>query len=123
MNFSQKAHWARIATLVSMLLLAGLYWFGHFQEGKDVVLRSVVSCLPILVFMPGILASKHRSGSFLCFVLLIYFMFASQSLFIPGALWHDVAIMTMIIILFSTAMMYSRWQQRANVFEGEKADG
>ena len=106
MTFSEKANISRITVLIGVVCLVAILGFSP-------------TSLPLLIFIPGLVAKKYRSGSFLCFALLFYFMFASLNLFDDGNLWLDILIMGMIILLFVISMFYARWQQRANVYEGE----
>ncbi len=123
MSFTRKANISRIIVLVGLLALLSIYFFIHIQNGEDVLLRSVISAMPLAIFIPGLLSRRYRTGSLLCFVLLIYFMLTTQQLFIPGDQIIDWIIMCLIVFLFTVSMFYARWQQRADVFEGEITHG
>lgn len=110
MTFTEKAKFSRFLVLVGILTLVMLLGFSPIS-------------LILLIFIPGLLAKKYRSGSFLCFALLIYFMFATLNLFNDGNLLRDSIIMAVIVLLFVVSMFYARWQQRANIFEGETKSG
>ena len=69
-------------------------------------------CLPLLIFLPGMLRDKLRSYIWLCFISLLYFMRLVVKLFAePG---NALAIVGMIAVvtLFIAAMMYVRWRAR-----------
>lgn len=117
MTFSEKASVSRIAVLAGILILAAVYCYGHIRDGEGVLLRCLISSAPLAMFIPGVLARRYRSGSLLCFVLLLYFMFETMALFSPGNLVIDIIAMSLVVLLFTVSMFYSRWQQRADVFE------
>ena len=118
MTFTQKASFSRAIVLAGIALLIGLYLTTHFQKGQDVLLRGAFSVLPLAIFIPGILARKYRSGSLLCFVLLLYFMVESTAVYGATEPLIGAIRIAVICLLFIVAMFFARWQQRANVFEG-----
>ena len=117
MSFTDKASRARIVCLFILSLLAVGYLVKHSLTGKHVGFRLFVSLVPLLIFVPGLLARKYRSASLLCFVLLLHFMTSVMSLFHPDNQLIDAFIMGLILGLFTCAMFYSRWQQRADRLE------
>ena len=117
LSFTEKAQISRLIILALLSTLMLYYIVTHTLNGVDILFRSVVSVIPLIIFVPGILSRKYRSASLLCFVLLLYFMLAVQSLFMPGGTLAEVFVLTVIVLLFTVAMFYSRWQQRADVFE------
>jgi len=117
MTFTEKSSISRKVVLALLVTLIGYYLFSHAVAGKDVLFRSVVSIVPLMIFLPGIIKRKYRSASLLCFVLLLYFMVCVQSLFSPGNALLESLSMSIICSLFITSMFYSRWQQRADVLE------
>jgi len=69
-------------------------------------------CLPLLIFLPGMLRDKLRSYIWLCFVSLLYFMRLVVKLFAePGSALAIVG-MIAVVTLFIAAMMYVRWRAR-----------
>jgi len=69
-------------------------------------------CLPLLVFLPGMLRDRLRSYIWLCFVCLLYFMRLVVSLFAePGSALAVVGTVA-VVTLFIAAMMYVRWRAR-----------
>lgn len=123
MTFTEKARKSRALVLAGIVSLIAIYCIRHILSSEHVLMKCVISSIPLAIFIPGILARRYRSGSLLCFVLLIYFMVITQELFIPGKLWHDAAAMAVIVVLFVVSMFYARWQQRADIFEGEVNHG
>lgn len=116
-TFTQKAAISRKIIFILLALLIFYYLWSHLSTGIDTVFRTTVSTVPLLMFVPGMVYRKYRAASLLCFVLLLYFMVTVQSLFTPGNTVIESLVMADIVILFTLSMFYSRWQQRADVFE------
>ncbi len=118
-SFTEKAATSRKIIFVLLALLIFYYLWSHLSTGTDMAFRIIVSTVPLLMFVPGMVYRKYRAASLLCFVLLLYFMVTVQSLFTPGNTLIESLVMADIVILFTLSMFYSRWQQRADVFETE----
>ena len=67
----------------------------------------VRSCRSILL-LPGLLKNYYRGYSWLCFVLLVYFVFAVQGSLMSTAGLLDHIFLFLTVILFIVAMMTSR---------------
>lgn len=117
MTFAEKSAKSRTLVIFLLLMLILYYAYSHITHGVDIGFRMMVSMVPLAIFLPGILKRKYRSASLLCFVLLLYFMVGVQSLFTPGDTLAESIAMTIICTLFCLSMLYSRWQQRADVLE------
>ena len=120
MSFTKKSALSRVGVLILLSLLIVYYSAAHIIAGVDVVFRMIVSIVPLAIFLPGIHLRKYRTASLLCFVLLLYFMAAVQNLFIPGDRLPESLAVAIICTLFTVSMCYSRWQQRADVFENNE---
>lgn len=98
MNISRKTRVARYGVVASfvlllLLLLASRSW----------------SALPLLIFAWGIWHQDWRIHIWLCFVLLFYFLIVINQLAqAPGA-WTSWIECGLIVILFTSAMLYCRW--------------
>lgn len=69
-------------------------------------------CLPLLIFLPGMLRDRLRSYIWLCFICLLYFMRLVVNLFAePGSALAIVGTAA-VVTLFIAAMMYVRWRAR-----------
>ena len=79
----------------------------------------LVTIFPLAIFIPGLLKPKHRTYSWMCFVLLMYFLFIIPLLMNS---WHwSYWIMTILVsTLFIAAMMTSRWLQYWNYYLSTK---
>jgi uncharacterized membrane protein len=72
----------------------------------------IVQVVPLLIFAPGLKRGYHRTYSWLCFVVLLYFTWAVTNTLSPLAYWRDYLAVALTVILFSSAMMASRWRQQ-----------
>lgn len=70
----------------------------------------LVSVLPLLIFIPGLLKQTHRTYSWICFMSLMYFVIIIP-LLMSRWLWSDWVITMLVCTLFISAMMTSRWLQ------------
>ncbi len=67
---------------------------------------------PILALLPGIIQKRYRSYNWLCFLLLFYFIFAVERVFTSVSNTSDFLFLALIVLLFISSMMTSRWLQR-----------
>lgn len=67
-------------------------------------------CLPLLIFLPGMLRDRLRSYIWLCFVCLLYFMRLVVSVFAEPDSVVAIVGMVAVVTLFIAAMMYVRWR-------------
>lgn len=97
------------------LLLAlwlGVYWYGPDGLAAKVVLWTLVSSGLLLVGI-GVFRAKRRSFQWLCFILLIYFLWVVQALFSgptgQQAVLHEVVAAISITSCFIAAMFAARY--------------
>lgn len=114
-NYQQAADIARRTSLILLILLIISFLISNLIVGINPVFRILVSCLPLAIFIPGILQGRRRTASLLCFALLLYFMALVPKLFIPGNLLSDIITTGLVTTLFISCMMYSTWQYRADL--------
>lgn len=70
----------------------------------------IVSVVPLLIFIPGLIKQTHRTYSWICFMTLMYFVIIIP-LLMSRWLWSDWIITILVCSLFISAMMTSRWLQ------------
>lgn len=118
--------WGERLTLMSLSGLVLLFSWLNLTGEHGSILRWLVQCVPLLIFIPGLLHDSHRSYSWLCFVALIYLIPAiTQVVMIlgyrnaeqPSGHWSDVLMLLLVVVLFFAATLTSRWLQywRLNV--------
>jgi uncharacterized membrane protein len=113
---SRPLLWARRCTLVGLgfLVLGFCAWQITGPHGPRYFLW-FVQLLPLAIFVPGLLRDNPRAYIGLCFVLLLYFIKAVEGLFSPLRAWIDFWLLGCSVVLFISAMLTSRWLQRAHV--------
>ncbi|GAA6166539.1 DUF2069 domain-containing protein [Sessilibacter corallicola] len=76
-------------------------------------LKLVVQLVPLLIFVPGLIHKiHHRTYSWMCFVLLVYFMAYVVEIGSPLMQWTDILGVITTVGLFISAMMAARFIQR-----------
>jgi len=97
--------------LYSSLITLFLYWNLTRETGVTFFIL-LLQTLPLLALLPGMIKKAYRAYSWLCFVLLFYFIFAVQRVFLSTSQVSDYIFLTLIVFLFVSSMMSSRWLQR-----------
>jgi uncharacterized membrane protein len=70
-----------------------------------------ILCVPLFIFIPGLISGSHRSASWLSYVTMIYFIASILVFFTPrGELWGGLMVLS-TILLFITTMLYTRWKK------------
>lgn len=91
-------------------MAVGMLWVVPADREPSVIVWAVAS-LPLLVFLPGLLRKNFRSYIWLCFVLLLYFLKLVLNLWHPLVSWVDWALVSVLVALYISAMLFARWQQ------------
>ncbi len=118
MNYLCRAKWARLTSLTLLAALVLYLTWHQFNQGQDAWFRWSVSVVPLLGFFPGLIKAQFRTGSWLCFLLLLYFSGFTLAAGMPGNTLGDALAIGLTVSLFISAMLFSRWQQRANLSQG-----
>lgn len=71
----------------------------------------LVKIFPLLIFLPGFIKRKYRTYSWICFAILPYFIWITPLVMGRGS-WSDWTLIALIVVLFISAMMTSRWMQQ-----------
>lgn len=113
-TLAQKAQLSTVATAANLALLLSLfiYWYLTRVSGPNWVLLTIQS-LPLLLLIPGLWQKYFRSYSWLCFVILIYFVKAVDGAFTSIANWSDYVFVALTASTFISAMMAARWLQQS----------
>ena len=105
--------------LIVVLLASTLASGGEHTVGTSIaapIALWLFKCLPLLIFIPGLINGSHKTASWLSYVTMIYFVLGILLMFTAGAnIWGTLMPLT-TLILFTAAMMYIRWKK-----EEEKA--
>ncbi len=97
-------------SLYGALLVLFLYW-NLTREGGFLVWVWLAQSLPLLAFLPGMVKKHYKSYSWLCFGLLFYFIFAVERVFSSIHQLSDYIFLGLVVLLFVSSMMTSRWMQ------------
>jgi len=111
----------RYATAISYSLffaIIGLftYWNLTRSSGFSITVWCI-QALPLLALLPSMLKKAYRAYSWLCFILLFYFIFAVERSFLSTSTHSDFVFVGLVALLFIAAMMTSRWMQRQQKLE------
>ena len=111
---ASRWRWLTLASYLALLLslLYGSWTLGPDEAAARVVLWLLMSS-GLLLVLPGLLLGWRRSFQWLCFILLLYFVFCVQALFAgppqqPTAAWHEWWALLSIIAAFTSAMFTAR---------------
>ena len=72
----------------------------------------LLQLIPLLLLLPGILLKRHRTHSWLCFLMLAYFIGYVVQVYSSTRDPEDWLALLLTISLFITSMYASRWLQR-----------
>ena len=112
-NITEKAKHIKRLTLLQLGLLVITLWYGNAQNPSGFnFVAAIIQVAPFLILLPTLLSNNYRSYSWLCFVLLVYFIFAVQSVFMSNSTWDDALFLSLSISTFICGMYTSRWLQR-----------
>ncbi len=104
LRIGRQLTWGSLILFLLVLLLNGLL-------SSTPLSLMIFTFLPLLILLPGLYIERYKTISMLCFVTLLYFVVTVTNLFAPTANLLDVAELVLLVILFSAAMMFSRWKQ------------
>lgn len=100
--------------LIIVLLASTLASGGEHTEGTSIAAPIVLwlfKCLPLLIFIPGLISGSHKTASWLSYVTMIYFVMAILLMFTTGAdIWGTLMPLTTLVLFIST-MLYTRWKK------------
>ncbi|MDH2434917.1 DUF2069 domain-containing protein [Pokkaliibacter sp. MBI-7] len=104
-----------LSSLLALILYYSLWNFYLYPASTSHMrwLLWGIEVVPLMAFAPAILKRQSRAHAWLCFVLLLYFVTAVLSMMTPGRMLSGVIEVGLCITLFSSAMLFIRWQARA----------
>ncbi|KAA0875797.1 DUF2069 domain-containing protein [Nitrincola tapanii] len=116
MTLAQKAKLSlRITqvTYAALLLLFTLWylWLAPAKSEHPWVIW-LVHLLPLLGFLRVVIKGDARGHAWLCFLLLFYFLGAVLASLMPLTRWLGLIESGLLMLLFTSAMMFARWQSQ-----------
>lgn len=111
-SISRKRRIAQLTTLgcYGLLLLSFVVWNLSMAGGSFKLW--VVQTLPLALVIPGLIKDHYRVYSWLCFIILVYFIWAVTNVMSPVAHVYGYIVLVLSVLIFAAAMMTSRWKQR-----------
>lgn len=106
-RISAIANYSLYAILIGLFLFWNITRETGFKPGVF-----LFQTLPLLAFLPGMIKGHYRVYSWLCFIMLFYFIFAVQAVFTSTRSDSDFIFVGLTVLLFITSMTTSRWLQR-----------
>lgn len=104
LRIGRQLTWGSLILFLLVLLLNGL------QSTLSWKLM-IFTFIPLLILLPGLYVERYKTISMLCFVTLLYFIVTVNNLFSPNANVFDWLELVLLVVMFSAAMMFSRWKQ------------
>lgn len=104
LRIGRQLTWGSLILFLLALLLNGL------QSTLSWKLM-IFTFIPLLILLPGLYVERYKTISMLCFVTLLYFIVTVNNLFSPNANVFDWVELVLLVVMFSAAMMFSRWKQ------------
>ena len=112
-NLESKLHVGTVATYVLFCCLMALFVYWNVARSSDFSLVVfAIQAGPLLLLLPSMIKRYYRAYSWLCFILLFYFIIAVERAFVSTAGINEYLFVGLIVSLFISAMMTGRWLQR-----------
>ena len=100
--------------LIIVLLASTLASGGEHTKDTSIAAPIVLwlfKCLPLLLFIPGLINGSHKTASWLSYVTMIYFVLAILLMFTAGSNIWGILMPLSTLVLFTAAMLYTRWKK------------
>ncbi len=104
---------ARLSVLFSMAALMLILTLDNWLNEPLSITRWLVQLLPLLIFMPSLLGNNLRSFQWLCFLILLYFIYGVLNIFTPDKLISGIMLTLFCVLLFCSAVFYIHRQQKS----------
>ncbi|MGB0734175.1 MAG: DUF2069 domain-containing protein [Pontibacterium sp.] len=115
-DYRLKARLSRWLTVFLYAALLGIFALWHFvlapvDEANNLIIFAIKVAL-LVAFLPTIISGNPRNHAWFCFVLLVYFTFTVMATANPSVQGIGIAASVVTGLLFTSAMMYARWESR-----------
>lgn len=112
-ELANKAQKSKALTLFFVASMIALFVFNQISSTHSTNWTALIlQSLPLVLLLPSLLGNHYRAYSWLCFIMLLYFIFAVMNALISTANITDYLFLLLTILTFIAAMMASRWLQR-----------
>jgi uncharacterized membrane protein len=97
---------ARQSVLICMIALVLILTVDNWLNEPLSISRWLVQIVPLLAFMPSLFSNNLRSYQWLCFVILLYFIYGVLNIFLPEKLISGIMLTLFCVLLFCSAIFY-----------------
>jgi len=112
-ELTNKAQISKRLTLFFVTSMLVLFITNQLFATHDINWTALsLQSLPLILLLPSLIGNHYRAYSWLCFIILLYFIFAVINAFISTAGIADYLFLLLTTLTFIAAMMASRWLQR-----------
>lgn len=112
-GLGSKARASKILTLFFTASMLALFIINQIFSTQNINWTALIlQSLPLMLLLPSLIGSHYRAYSWLCFIMLLYFIFAVMNALISTASIADYLFLLLTTLTFIAAMMASRWLQR-----------
>lgn len=108
----KKLNLLLLATYIAYAGLLALFVYTFINNENHSWKLLVFQSLPLVILIPGIVQKRYRSHSWLCFVILAYFMAYVVEVGSQFSELTDWLGLLFSVVIFIGAMMSSRYLQR-----------
>jgi uncharacterized membrane protein len=115
-----KLRYTQIIFFITYGSLLLLFTALNAMTGDGSIKLWFVQCVPLLIFVPGLIKNRYKTYSWICFVILPYFTWSVVNVMSPLIRWHDIVVVVLSVIIFIVAMMISRWLQYWQYYNNQK---
>jgi uncharacterized membrane protein len=109
---NKKLNTILLSTYISYFALLGLIAYTYAVNDNHSWKLLIFQSLPLLLVLPGLLNTRFRAHSCLCFIILVYFIAYVVEVWSSLRDATDWIGLVLSIIIFNGAMMSSRYLQR-----------
>ena len=114
MTIQDKIKVFRLATQTIYMLLVGSIAINLLIQKAPIVIF-VLSLMPLLIFVQGIIKNKIKTLIWLSFVLLLYFTISIYKLSIPSPKLFDMIELILCVSLFICVWLNARVRQKHGI--------
>jgi len=106
-NASRNLTWLLYSSVIATFFIAQL----TRPLGANWVIF-ILQISPLIAFLPSLMTEYYRAYSWLCFIILLYFIVSVMNALASNAKINDYVMVILIPCLFTSSMMCSRYAQR-----------
>jgi len=104
--------WLFLISYATLLFVIIIDTYLSIKEPNKFWPALLLQTIPMLMLLPGIILKRYRSYSWVCFLMLTYFVSYVVQVYASSSKWIDWLGLLTTVILFVSAMYASRLLQR-----------